>query len=145
MPNAARDDPHPAFNFLVQIDGVVVAGFEECSGLSSQTDVIEYREGGDRTRSARKIPGLTRWSPIVLRRGVSTHRELWQWRRAIVDGQLDRRAGAIVLLGHDRSEVARWVFREGWPSKWEGPHLRARSSEVAIETLEIVHEGLELE
>ncbi len=145
MANAARTDPHPAFNFLVEIDGIAVAGFAECSGLGSETDVIEYREGGDRTRSARKIPGLTRWTAIVLRRGITTGRELWNWRRAIVNGQLDRRAGAIVLLGHDGTPVARWTFQAGWPAKWVGPELRARASDVAIETLEIVHEGLELE
>jgi phage tail-like protein len=143
MPDGARNDPFAAFNFLVEIDGVPVAGFMECSGLSTDTDVIEYREGSDATLGVRKLPGLTRYPPLVLRRGLTTSKELWSWRRRVIDGRVERRAGSIVLLDAGRAEVARWNFFEARPSKWEGPHLRARSSEVAIETIEITHERLE--
>lgn len=145
MPPAVRNDPAPAFGFLVEIDGITVAGFSECSGLSSETDVIEYREGNERALTVRKLPGLTSYSPVVLKRGVTTNRELWDWRQTVIDGQLVRRAVAITLLGETGAPVARWTLREAWISKWEGPHLRARSSDVAVETLELVHEGLRLE
>jgi phage tail-like protein len=142
-PPATRRDPFPAFHFRVEIDGIQPTEFMECSGLSSETDVIEYREGGD--PFVRKLPGLTRYGRIVLRRGLTDNRELWDWRQTVVTGQIQRRSGVIVLMDDARKEVLRWRFVEGWPVKYEGPVLNARSSEVAIESIEIEHEGLELD
>lgn len=144
MATGARNDPFGAFNFLVEIDGITMAGFSECSGLGSETGVIEYREGGD-IAGIRKIPGLTKFSPIVLKSGITKSRDLWNWRKAIVDGRIDRRSGSIILLDRERNPVVRWNFSNGWPSKWEGPHLKGKGNDVAIETLEIEHEGLEME
>lgn len=144
MAASNRNDPYKAFNFLVEIEGIQVAGFSECTGLSTETDVIEYREGNER-RGVRKIPGLTKFPNIILKRGLTRSRDLWNWRKVIMDGGVDRRSGTIVMLGDDHAPVARFQFREGWPCKWEGPKFNAKSSEVAIETLEIAHEGLELE
>ena len=144
MASANRNDPYKAFNFLVEIDGIQAAGFTECTGLSTETDVIEYREGNERG-GVRKIPGLAKFTNIVLKRGLTRSRDLWIWRKVIIDGGIDRRSGVIVVLGDNHTPVARFQFREGWPSKWEGPRFNARSSEVAIETLEIAHEGLEVE
>ena len=139
----SRADPFGAFRFRVEIDGIETAAFTEVTGLDSTTDVIEYRTGD--MRIAAKLPGLHRFPNIVLRRGITRDRQLWQWRKRIVDGQPDRRNGSIVLLAEDGTEVMRVNFRDGWPAKWEGPALNAKTSEVAIETLEIAHEGLELE
>jgi phage tail-like protein len=144
-PKASRPDPLAAFNFVVEIDGVPVAAFAEVSGLDSETEVIEYRTGDSKVSSTLKLPGLTKYSNIVLKRGLTRDLSLWQWRKTVVDGQTDRRNGTIVLLAEDRSPVLRWAFRNGWPCKWEGPSLNAKSSEIAVETLEIAHEGLELE
>ena len=141
MPPSARHDPLAGSNFRVELDGIQVARFAECHGLSSETEVILYREGGD--RQVRLIPGLTKYSPITLKRGLVTDRALWDWRKRVVDGQLDRRNGSIILMAADGADVARWTFHNGWPSKWIGPALNARSNDIAIETLEIVHEGLE--
>ena len=143
MPASQRNDPYKAFNFLVEIDGVAKAAFSEVSGLESETAVIEYRTGSEYL--TRKLPGLTRYANIVLRHGITQDRELWDWRQNIVDGNPDRRNGMIKLLDDQRNEVVRWNFRNGWPCKWEGPALNAKANEVAIETLEIAHEGLELE
>ena len=139
-----RNDPYGAFNFIVEIDGIAVAGFSECSGLSAETAVIEYREGNEPMR-VRKLAGLTKFTAITLKRGVTGNRDLWNWYKNVSNGVTDRRNGSIVLLGNDRSPVARWKFIDGWPAKWEGPHLKAKGNEVAIETLEIEHEGLEYE
>ena len=139
----ARNDPFAACNFLVEIDGIQSAGFLECSGLSSETDVIEYREGGDAI--IRNLPGLTRYGRIVLRRGLTTNRDLWDWRQTVVTGQTQRRNGVIILLSDARTPVVRWRFQNGWPAKYEGPALNANASDVAIESIEIVHEGLDLE
>lgn len=144
-PAGSRSDPFTAFNFVVEIDGIAVAAFSEVSGLGSETEVIEYRTGDSKLGSTLKLPGLTKYPSIVLKRGLTRDLSLWQWRKTVVDGATERRNGTIVLLAEDRTPVLRWRFRNGWPSKWEGPSLNARSRDIAIETLEIVHEGLELE
>ena len=141
MASSQRDDPYKAFNFLVEIDGVAVAAFSEVSGLESETDVIEYRTGGE-INTVRKLPGLTKHPNLVLRRGVTQDAELWNWRRSVVDGNVERRNGSIVLLDDDRTPILRWNFSQGWISKWTGPNLNAKGNEVAIETIEIAHEGL---
>ena len=141
---SSRNDPYSAFNFLVEIDGVTVAGFSECSGLSNETDAIEYREGKEDI-TVRKLPGLVKYSNITLKRGFTQSKELWQWRKQVLDGKTQRRSGTVTLLDEARKPALRWNFREGWPRKLDGPTLNAKTNEVAIETLEIVHEGLKLE
>jgi phage tail-like protein len=140
-----RNDPLGQFNFLIEIDGVVKGGFSEASGLTTDTNVVEYREGQEQSLTTRKLPGLMKYNNIVLKRGWTRDRSLWEWRRKVIEGKTQRAGGAIVLLDEARNEALRWNFTEGWPSKWEGPALNAKTSEVAIETLEIAHEGLTLE
>jgi phage tail-like protein len=141
MPTPQRDDPFKAFAFVVEIDGVTRAAFSEVSGLESETAVIEYRTGGESVM--RKLPGLTKFGNITLRRGVTQDLDLWNWRKSVVEGNTDRRNGSIVLLDEQRNEVVRWNFFNGWICKWEGPALNAESNDVAIESIEIAHEGLE--
>ena len=138
---AENGNPYKNFNFLVEINEVTVGGFAECSGLESETEVIEYREGSE-AATVRKLSGLTRYSNIVLARGVTDSKELWEWRKKIMDGDVERRDGAIILLNDHREEVAKWRFREGWPCRMYGPDLNAVESDVALEELEICHEGL---
>ena len=144
MPDGKRNDPYGQFNFLVEIDGVAQAGFSEASGLTTDTNIFEYREGNEQQGTVRKLPGLMKYNNIVLKRGWTKDKSLWEWRKQVIDGKTQRASGSIVLLDEARNEALRWNFREGWPSKWEGPALNAKTSEVAIETLEIAHEGLEL-
>lgn len=144
MPVIFRERPYPQTNFLVEIEGSVVAGFMECTGLKSVTEVIEYREGGENKNSARKLPGLTKYSNIVLKRGVGGSTELYKWRKAVIDGQIERRDFVIVLLDEKRQEVARWVVKSAWPCGMTGPDLNALESGVAIEEFEICHEGYDV-
>jgi phage tail-like protein len=144
MPDGNRNDPYGQFNFQVEIDGVVVGGFTEVSGLTTDTNIIEYREGNENHGTTRKLPGLIKYSNIVLKRGWTASTALWNWRKNVIDGKTKRASGAIILLDESRAPALRWNFREGWPSKWEGPALNGKTSEVAIETMEIAHEGLEL-
>jgi phage tail-like protein len=144
MADGKRNDPYGQFNFHVEIDGVTVAGFSEVSGLTTDTNMIEYREGSEPVGTVRKLPGLMKYNNIVLKRGWTADKKLWVWRKKVIDGKTQRTTGAIILLNEARTPALRWNFREGWPSKWEGPALNAKTSEVAIETLEITHEGLEL-
>ena len=144
MPTGDRRDPYAGFNFLIEIDGITRAAFSECSGLSTDTDPIEYRNGSEDI-TVRKIPGLKKFANISLKRGMTQDMELWKWRKTVLDGATERKAGSIVLLNEAREPALRWNFREGWPTKWEGPSINATGNEAAIETLEIAHEGLELE
>lgn len=136
-----RNDPYRVYNFLVEIDGITRAGFRECSGLDTTQDPIEYREGNEGL-TTRKLPGLNTYSNISLRWGITDDAELWEWRQQVMNGQVERKNGSIVLLDDTGEEKARWNFREGWPTKWTGPELNATGTDVAIETLEIVHEGI---
>jgi phage tail-like protein len=142
MPNGVIHDPYGNYNFLIELDGITRGAFRECSGLNSNIDVIEYREGGENT-TVRKLPGMTKYDNITLRWGVTDDTELYDWHRQIVNGQSDRRTGSIVLLGRDGNEVARWNFVRAWPAVYTGPELNAESTEVAIEALELAHEGVE--
>jgi phage tail-like protein len=140
-----RVDPYSNFNFIVEIDGIVKAGFCEAYGLSVDVEVIEYREGGDKSGAVRKLPGRVRYSTITLKRGITQDKSLWAWFKTVVNGTVQRSNGSVVLLDSSRNAVLRWNFREAWPSKWEGPSLCGAGNDVAIETLEIQHEGIELE
>lgn len=141
MPVGDRKDPYRVYNFLVEIDGITRAGFRECSGLDASQDPIEYREGTD-PLTARKLPGLVKYSNITLKWGITDDAELWEWRKKAIDGTVERKNGSIVLMDDTGQEKLRWNFRDGWPSKWTGPSLNATGNEVGIETLEIAHEGL---
>jgi phage tail-like protein len=140
-----RKDPYGRFNFRLEIDGIAQAAFSEVSGLASETEVVEYREGSDLPNTVRKLPGLTKYSNIVLKRGVTTDGSLWSWYKNVINGVPDSRNGSIILRNKQGEDVLRWNFQNGWPCKWEGPVLKATSSEVAIESIEIAHEGLDLE
>lgn len=139
-----RPDPYGRFNFLVEIDGVATAGFSEVSGLAAEIEPIDYREGSD-PMTVRKLPGVRKFSNVTLKRGLTTNRDLWQWFKTGLEGALQRRTVRIVLLDDDRTPVARWTLRNAWLSKWEGPQLMAAGSDVAIESIELVHEGFDLE
>ena len=136
-----RRDPHRAHSFRLEIDGIVRGGFRECSGLESTTAPIDYREGDD-ALTLQRLPGLASYAPITLRWGSSDDHELFDWRQQVVDGRVDRRNGSIVLLDDTGAERLRWNFTEAWPSKWNGPAFNATGNEVAIEAIEITHEGI---
>lgn len=142
---AKRVDPFPAFRFHVEIGGVTYGWFRECTGLSSEIAVQDNPRGGEST--AGKLPGRPKYVNIVLKWGMTDAPEakaLYQWHLAAVKGKVERKSGSIVLLDSNyKQEKARWNFKEGWPAKWEGPHFNATSDEVAIQTIEIAHEGVE--
>jgi phage tail-like protein len=144
MANPKRNDPFKSFNFIVEIDGNASAGFTECSGLSSETTVIEYREGSDKG-GIRKFPGLRKYNNVTLKRGLTANRDLWNWYKSVIDGASDRRNVSIILLADDRTEVARFTLSQAWPCKWVGPALNAKGNDIAIEELELAHEGFDFE
>ena len=139
-----RVDPYGSFDFLVEIDGIARASFSEASGLDSSIDIVEYREGGDNP-TTRKLPGRSKFSNITLKYGTTTDAELFKWHRQWVNGDpaAQRKNGSIVLLDRQGVERVRWNFVNAWPTKWTGPSFNAKGNDVAIETLELAHEGLE--
>lgn len=141
MATGARVDPYRGFNFLVEIDGITQAGFQEVSGLEASSAAVEYREGSDPNHT-RKLSGLNTYSAITLKRGVTDSDELWKWWETVAAGNPQRKNGSIVLRDQTGAEKIRWNFSEAWPSKWSGPALNASAAAVAVETLEITHEEL---
>ena len=137
-----RIDPYRNYNFALELNYVNLGYFTDCTGFGASTDPIEYREGG-MTFATRKLPGQTKYNNIVLKWGLTNSRELWDWYQAIIAGRIERRNGSIVAYDVDGStEKVRWNFIQAWPTKWDGPDFSAKGNEIAIETLELAHEGI---
>lgn len=142
MPAGDRKDPFKAYNFELEIGGKR-AGFQECSGLDSSQDPIEYREGNEKTLTVRKLPGLVKYSNITLKYGVTDDTSLWEWLTQTVTGDAKPLDGTISLLDDKQQKKVTWKFVSCWPTKWTGTTFNSTSNEVAIETLEIAHEGIQ--
>ncbi|HEX2224242.1 MAG TPA: phage tail protein [Thermoanaerobaculia bacterium] len=140
--SGGRTDPYMAFNFLVEIEGLVIGGFSEVSGLQVETMVHEYQEGGQ-NEYVHKLPGPTRYpSNLVFKRGLTDVQTLWAWHQEVASGAVSRRNGTIYLLDRQGQQVMWWSFKEAYPVKWSGPDFRADSNAVATESIELVHRGL---
>jgi phage tail-like protein len=139
------DDPLAGFNFLLESGGVLRAGFSEITGLNSETDVVEYRTGAD-DMTNRKIPGMKKYGNITLKSGLAAgpDQDLLQWRQAVENGDVQRLDVSIIIQDELKVEKVRYNLRNAWPSKWVGPDLKGGASEMAIEQLEIAHEGVSL-
>jgi phage tail-like protein len=140
-----RNDPFRGYNYRVEIDGLTVAGFSEASGLTLDTEPVEYREGNDVRMTARKLPGLRKFSNITLKRGYTPNMELFDWYKQNLNGAVERRDGAIALMNEVQEDVLRWKFEQGWICKYTGPTMTAASNDVTIETVELCVEWIELE
>jgi phage tail-like protein len=141
----ARRDPHLDFNFLVEIDGLTVSGFTDAEVPEGRIHLAPYREGSDRTNTVRLLPAGVEYGPLVLRRGFSGDRALFQWWRSVADGTADRRNILLIVRDAGGEEVCRWTFQQALPLKYIGPSFHARANDVAIETLELAVERIELE
>lgn len=141
MATAEIKDPYVNFNFLVEIDGITRAAFHDASGFDSTVDVIEHREGGQNSTTY-KVPGLTKHGNITLKWGITDDKSLDEWHQQLVDGDSVRRNGSIVMLNRKGEEVARWNFVRAWPAKYTLPAFNAEGNDIAIQTLELAHEGL---
>jgi phage tail-like protein len=144
MPLAQRKDPCGNNRFLIEIDGIITAGFCEAIIPDSTSEVIEYREGNEPFRT-RKLPGLVKYGNLVLKWGVTDSMVLYNWRKMVEQGKMKaaRRNMAIILMDEEGNPVARWEFGNAWPCKYIGPEMNAKGNDVAIETLEVVFESME--
>lgn len=139
-----RKDPYRNSRFLLEIDGIVQAGFSDVTIPDISTDPIEYREGNEDT-TVRKLPGLTTYGNLTLKWGITDSMELFEWRKLVIQGKTGeaRKNIAVILQDEIGNEAARWNFREAWPIKYDAPDLSAKGNDVAIETIEIAHEGMD--
>ncbi len=145
MATDKRNDPFRAYNFSIEIDGIARGAFSEASGLTAEGDSVDYREGTDLQQNVRKLVGLRKYANLTLKRGYTPDNSLWTWYRNIMNGQPDRRNVTIVLMNEAREPVMRWHAENAWINKIEGPSFKASGNEVAMESVDLVHEGLTLE
>jgi phage tail-like protein len=140
----ARDDPFRNFKFRVEIDGVAEAAFSEVAIGDTSTEAIDYREGNE-PNHVRKLPGMTKYGNITLKRGVTDSQVIYQWHKDIVDGKIGdkRKSITIVVIDEAGKDKARFVVSECWPTKYDPSDLNGKGNEVLIELLELVNEGIE--
>ena len=136
-----HEDPLLGFRFLVEIEGTLVGGFSEVSGLEVETEVEIIEEGGvnDFTHI---LPKGSKYRNIVLKRGLTESDALWKWHQDIVGGRINRKSGYIIILDSEGNEKWRWNFIEAYPIKWVGPELNSTSNNLAVESIELVHRGI---
>jgi phage tail-like protein len=149
VPSYEAGDPYPlaGFRFKVEIKGVVQAHFSSVSGLSVETEVVPFQQGGNNS-FVHQLKGQTKYSNIVLKRGVTDSAEFFEWIRKSINQETDsppRVNGSIVVFDDDgTTPKVTWEFVRAWPCKFEGPSLDTGSSKALVETLELAHEGLTL-
>jgi len=145
--DAITGDPLVGFNFQILVEGTISGFFTECSGLGSESEVIDHKimAEGSKESIVRKIPGRLKWGDVTMKRGITASMDFWDWRKQVETGNVSeaRKDGSIIMYDQEGTEVARWNFQAGWPSKIAGPSVKSDSNEVGIEELTIVHEYIE--
>ncbi len=139
-------DPVVGFNFLIDLQGGATGYFTEVSGLGSETEVSEHKvvSKDGKTPIVQQLPGRLKWESIVLKRGITKDLDMWEWRQMVEEGKVDkaRKNGSITLLDNAFTPVAKWDFIRAWPSKMSGPSISSKSTDVSIEEMTLVHEGI---
>lgn len=136
--------PSPAYHFIVEWGGTKIA-FAEVSGLNIEHEVVEYREGSSPEFMATKMPGMVKYSNITLKRGIlKNDNEFFDWINTIQMNTVERRDVSISLLNESHEPVITWRVKNAWPTKYSGPVLNANANEIAMESLELAHEGLSI-
>lgn len=141
---SSRTDPYRNFKFRVEIDGITTAAFSEATIPDTTTDSVDYREGTDATHQ-RKLSGLNKYGNITLKKGLTDSMELYEWKKQVEQtGATGARKNlSLILIDEEGNDKARWNVAEAWPTKYDSSDFSAKGNEVVIESLEIVHEGVE--
>jgi phage tail-like protein len=140
---AQNEDPLIGFHFSLDIGGVIAGYFTECSGIGSEHEVVEHKvTTPDGHQVIKKIPGRLKWENIVLKRGITSSMDIWDWRKQVEDGQVEqsRRNGSIVMYDQELRPIAQWDFQRAWPVKVSGPQPKTDSNDIGIEEVTIAHE-----
>lgn len=141
-------NPYAAFNFIMEINGAQVAAFQEISGLDSENTPIEYREGADKINNVRNLVGMEKHPRLTAKTGITASMELWNWRKEVRDGSTafpPTRDVTIQLQNEKHESVYKWKLVNAWCSKLSGPALNAKGNEIAIETMELAYDRLDIE
>jgi phage tail-like protein len=136
-----RLDPHLGCNFYVEIDGLIAGQFREVRGLEASVKVHEYQEGGLNTYT-HKIPGEAQYGALTLSKGLTDMTTLWDWFAEVADGIPIRRSLSITIMDNARYPIMWWDVKDALPTKWSGPTFDARSGEVVVESVELIHKGI---
>ena len=147
MPRRSAD-PFAGFNYLLVIDNVQAGGFSECTGLQVEIKTFDYKEGG-RNNTTLKFPEHASYGNVTLKRGVTNSNELITWQLDAAAGRFQRRTSqginfAIILRDERGQRIKQWNLVRAFPVKWTGPDLKASAGEIAVESLEIAHEGIQV-
>jgi phage tail-like protein len=141
MAENLRNDPLPVFSFWVDLGMGGQAYFKGVAGLRYETEVVPVRAGGVNDTTYNLV-GATKWTNLVFKQGFTKSSALIQWRQEWIQGKMNRIGGTITQLDTALQPKAQWTFVRGWPCKWDIAEFDASKSELAIETLEIAHDGL---
>lgn len=136
-----RNDPYPSFRFRVEIEGIIVASFSEVSGLQIEIETESYREGGV-NNFVHTFPKGIKYQPLVLKKGIIDSSDLWNWYKDVRTGIITRKGVTVFLMDSSGNDKRHWKFEGAYPIKWTGPDLKANSSTIAIESIELVHKGI---
>ena len=137
--------PLPGFHFSVDLGGTII-NCSEVSGLDIELDVIEYRDGNSQTFSTQKMSGLRKSSDVTVKKGIfADDQEFYEWFNAVQMNTPERKDVTISLLDEEHSPVMTWKLLNAWPNKIDSPDMKSDTSEVAIESITIAHEGLTIE
>ena len=134
-------DPIGAYNYAVEVDGIVSARFQSVSGLSTEIKVIEYNDGDDDL--GRKMPGQTNYGNITLKRGYIANKDMWTWWKAVRDGTASRKEVSIILYDNTANELMRWNLHGCWPCKWKLSDMSGKADDLTTEELEFVVEDVQ--
>ncbi len=134
--------PNAKFRYKVEIDGIQAGGFSEVTGSDITIEPIEYREGDMTAETPMKVAGLKKYGNITLKKGIADSKALYEWLASGIQGAVQRKTVTITLLNDTQAAAASWQAINAWPTKYTAPDFNATASEIAIETLEIAHEGL---
>ena len=136
-----RNDPYRSFRFVVEVQGLVVAGFSSIGGLERATTLEDYREGG-RNDFVHKLVTLTKYPNLVLKRGLANGTDLWDWHQKVIDGNVERESISVIVQDEKGQEAHRYVFEDAYPTKWNGSDLDASGNSVVVESVELAHHGM---
>lgn len=142
---ADREDPLVAYKFGLEIEGKLSGYFTQVSGIGSESEVIIHKvTTSDGKESTQQIPGRLTWTPVTLKRGVTSNMDIWKWRQEVVEGSIDKARVNCSIIAYDQksTEIARWNFEGAWPTKVVGPEMDSGSTNYMIEDVTIVHEGV---
>ncbi len=139
-----RKDPLRKCRYRVEIDGIAQTSPSQISGIEAAIESIEYREGSDPLQ-VRQLAGLPKYGPLVLKYGLAQSKELYDWFKLGIDGKADPRNISIIALDMEGKDMVRWNLVNAWPAKYQAPDFNGKGNDVALETFEIVYEGLERE